>query len=243
VQRAGWGAALDIGDDVGAAAREAARLVDRADEPADYGRWMHRWLWPALAAVAVTAGMVVGGVDLWRAVAVAIGVAVALWSVIASIAAPRIRWHDDVPGRRYHATSSWEVPGLDGARESDTTFRHYLRPRLWATAAELLQVRGIDPAGAQARQLVGPRLYDALTDANADPRMLPPVSALSHAIARLAVDATLPGRPPVDTPALAGLAGAPRGRRPRSAGRHSRPPRDATTDTGSARQPTTRGLQ
>jgi hypothetical protein len=213
----GWGAAIDTVDtgDTGVYgagdAGRAARLVDRADEPADYGRWVRRWTWPALLAAAIVAGMVIAGVDVWRACAVAAGVAVALWAVIASMATPRIAWHDDVPGRRYYATSHWEVPALDGARESDATFGYYLRPRLWSLAADLLTSRGIDPDGAEARRLVGPRIHDVLTGANTDPRTVTSsVPAISHTIARLAVDPTLPGRTPVDTPALAGLAGAPR---------------------------------
>jgi hypothetical protein len=211
--RAGWGTALDAGAEPDPRAAAAAALVDRADEPADPGRWGHRWTWPALLAAAVAFGMAAGGVDLWRAVAAAAGAAVMLWAVIASVAAPRIVWHDDVPGRRHHSTSSWEVPGLDAARESDATFGYYLRPRLWGIATELLRARGIDPAGPEARELVGPRLYDVFTGANADPRVVTgSVPALSQAIARLAVDRSLPGTVPVSTAALAGLAGARTGR-------------------------------
>lgn len=219
-QRTGWGAAIDVGGAAGGGAiggrGDPAPLVDRADEPADYGRWARRWTWPVLLAAAVALGMSVGGVDLWRAVTMAAGVSVAMWAVIASMTAPRISWHDDVPGQRFPATSSWEVPGLTAARESDVAFGYYLRPRLWSLAEELLRARGIDPAGHEARELMGPRLYDVLTGANTDSRAVTSsVSAICRSIARLAVDPTFPGRPPVDTPALAGLAGAPRTRRQR----------------------------
>lgn len=203
-----WGTALDAGAELDARAADAAAVVDRADEPADRGRWLNRWTWPALLAAAVTFGMAAGGVELWRAIAAAIGVAVALWAVIASMAAPRISWHADVPGRRHRTASSWDVPAMEGARESDATFDRYLRPRLWATAEQLLRARGIDPAGPQARTLVGSRLYDILTGANTDPGAVTrSVSALARAIALLAVDRSLPGVAPVRASALSGLAG------------------------------------
>lgn len=224
-QRAGWGASL--GGNPGPATRDGARPADRADEPADHGRWMHRWLWPAVAAVAVAAAMTTSGVEPWRAIAVAAGVAMALWALIATVAVPRIAWPDDIPGQQYAVTSTWEVPGLTGARESGASFESHLRPRLWATAAQLLEARGIDPTGGEARDLIGRSHYDVLTGVNTDPRTVTgSVSALSLVIARLAVDRSLPGRPPVDAPGLAGLAGAPRGR---GACRHA-PTNDAATN-------------
>lgn len=213
--RAGWGAGIDTtgGADGQRSRSDVSGLVDRADEPADYGPWLKRWIWPAILAVSIAAGMVVGGIDMWRAVLVALGVAVALWAVIASMTAPRIRWHEDVPGERYRSTSSWEVPGLAGARESDTAFSAYLRPRLWALAEDLLRARGIDPTSDRARKLIGPRQYDLLTGADVEPRrMTSSVSVLCQTIAHLAVDPQAGGRPPVDTPSLRGLAGAPRAR-------------------------------
>lgn len=222
--RPGWDANIDTARDtaLGTAADSrggGSRLVDRADEPVDYSRWQRRWIWPAILAFAVTFGMVASGIDLWRAALVAVGVAVALWSIIATMTTPRVGWHDDVPGVRYRTSSAWEVPGLAAARESDTAFAQYLRPRLWELAEDLLRARGIVPTSAQARKLVGPRHYDLLTGADTDPRRTTSsVSVLCQTIARLAVDPGIGNdpqtarRPPVDTPALKGLAGAPRAR-------------------------------
>ncbi|MEO7125192.1 MAG: hypothetical protein ABI382_06525 [Nakamurella sp.] len=216
--RAGWGSAIDSASDrAGSAAAgsrsDSYRLVDLADQPAEYSRWMRRWTWPAVLAVAVMFGMMTGGIDVWRAVLMSLGIAVALWSVIATMSTGRVNWHDDVPGARYRASSTWEVPGLAGARESDTAFAQYLRPRLWAIAEDLLRARGIDPTSAQARKLVGSRHYDLLTGADTDHRRTTSsVSVLCQTIARLAVDPHAGSRPPIDTPALTGLAGGPRSR-------------------------------
>lgn len=206
--RKGLGAAIDVGAE---ARPDHSRLVDRSDEPADYGRWSRHWVWPALLLVGGTFGMVAGGIDLWRAALLSAGMAVALWSVIATMAVPDISWHDDVPGEHYHSSSTWEVPGLTSARESDEAFVRYLRPRLWSLAETLLVRRGIDPASARARELVGPKNYALLTGEDTDPRhMTAAVSALCHAVAQLAVTPLPDSRPPIESPSLAGLAGTAR---------------------------------
>lgn len=206
--RAGLGAAIDGGSE---ARPDHARLVDRSDEPADYGRWRRNWVWPALILAGGTFGMVAGGVDLWRAALISAGVAVALWSVVATMAVPEISWHDDVPGEHYHSSSTWEVPGLTSARESDEAFARYLRPRLWSLAETLLERRGIDPGSDRARELVGHRNYALLTGEDTDPRhVTTAVSALCHAVAQLAVTPLPDSRPPLESRALAGLAGKSR---------------------------------
>lgn len=206
--RKGLGAAIDAGAE---ARPDHSRLVDRSDDPADYGRWGRHWIWPALIVAGGTFGMVAGGVDVWRAALLSAGVAVALWSLIATMAVPDISWHDDVPGEHYHSSSTWEVAGLISARESDEAFTRYLRPRLWSLAETLLARRGIDPMSARARELIGPRNHALLTGEDTDPRhMTTAVSALCHAVAQLAVTPLPDSRPPIESPSLAGLAGTSR---------------------------------
>lgn len=184
-------------------AEPGVRLVDRADEPAEPVPWFRRWLWPAIIAIGTALGMIAAGIDIWRAALVAIGCAVAWWSVIASASVPRVSWHGDIPGRTFHAPSTWEVPGLTGARESVDSFTEYLRPRLWTIASDLLRRRGIDPGSDQARETVGRRQYALLVGEERDPRrMTSSVSALCQTVARLA--ASEPG----SSPALRRLAGA-----------------------------------
>lgn len=196
-------------------AESGSQLVDWADEPADPGRWLRRWAWPAIVAGAIAFGMIAGGVDAWRSILVAIGVGVALWSVLASVSSYRPVWHDDIPGQTFHPASAWEVSGLAGARESPDSFAGYLRPRLWSVTADLLRLRGIDPASDRAREIVGRREYALLTGEDGDPRrMTSSVSALCQTVARLAAPGGEAG-----TPALRRLVG--RERRP--AGRRIRP--------------------
>lgn len=174
------------------------------------GGWRHG-IWPAIVLLVGAVGMIGGGVPPWRAVAIACGAAVALWSVIASMHAAKIDWYDDVPGAGYRTPTAWEVPGLAGARESADAFQDYLRPRLWALAQDLLRRRGVDPASERARQMVGPRDYALLCGADRDPRRTTSsVSALCQTIARLAVDEIDGSAPPMPDPALRGLAGASR---------------------------------
>lgn len=214
--RKGLGAAIDAGAEP---RPDHSQFIDRSDEPADYTGWLRHWVWPALLAVFASVGMAAGGIELWRAVVLSLGAAVALWSVIATMAVTDVSWHDDVPGEHYRSSNTWEVPGLNSARESDEAFARYLRPRLWSLAETLLTRRGIDPVSARARELIGTRHYAVLTGSDTDPRhMTGAVSALCRAIAQLAVTPLPEGRPPVDSPALAGLAGAvaakPAGRAP-----------------------------
>lgn len=196
--------------DPGAGAAAAARLVDRADEAADTTGWPRRWIWPVIVGVAVVVGTMAAGVDWWRCVVLAAAITVALWSLIAATAAPVPAWHEDVPGRAYRLPSTWEVPGLAAARESDTAFEEYLRPRLWALTCDLLAARGIDPESDAARDLVGTNHYRLLNGQDTDPkRRTASVSALCHIVAWLAVDPGADGPVPVAEPNLQGLAGGP----------------------------------
>lgn len=208
--RKGMGAAIDGGGD---SKPDFAQLVDRSDEPADYGRWLRHWIWPALLATAGTFGMLAGGIDLWRAAALSGGVAVALWSIIVTMSVPELSWHEDVPGDIYRPSTTWEVAGLISSRESDDSFARYLRPRLWSLAETMLTRRGIEPDSDQAKGLIGAGNYAILTGGDTDPRRVTAsVSVLCHTIARLAVEPISGSRPPIDSPALAGLAGARRAR-------------------------------
>lgn len=183
-------------------------LVDRADDPADYTGWAKRWAWPLVAGAVVLFGMSAARIDLWRGLAVGFGATLLIWAAVATVMVKRVRWHDDVPGLTYHPSSSWEVSGMIGARESVNTFTEYLRPQLWSTAQALLVRRGIDPDSEQARQVVGAAPYSLLTGEQEPAGDLAAhVSSLAEVVARLAVDPGLPGRLPIDSPALAGLAG------------------------------------
>ncbi len=186
-------------------------------------RWWRHLAWPVIVLVLGTAGMVAAGVPAWRAAVIGVAGAGALWAVIVSLAVASPVWYYDVPLATTRTPTSWEVPGLIGARQSSEWFADYLRPRLWALAQELLRRRGIDPGSAAARRLVGRRDYALLTGADADPRRtVAAIPALCHTIARLGVESTPQSPAPVRNPVLAGLAGAPR-RAPRRAVRRPRP--------------------
>ncbi|OJV23977.1 MAG: hypothetical protein BGO26_04075 [Actinobacteria bacterium 69-20] len=182
--------------------------------------------WPIIVTVVGGVGMFTGGVPPWRAVVIAVGAGLALWTVIVSFAVRRIDWYDDVPGSTYRSATPWEVPGLAGARESAEAFELYLRPRLWSLAQDLLRRRGIEPDSARARELVGEREFALLSGIDRNPRRTTAsVSVLCQVIARLAV-APLPGSAPaMANPALKGLAGAAVSRVPLAAQHTTEGPR------------------
>ena len=206
-------------------ARRATRpadTVDSADEPAHYPRWWRHLGWPLVTVVVGTAAMLIGGVPAWRAVAIVLAAAVAVWALAASLVAPQPEWPYELPPDVRRASSVWQVSGLVGATESDAAFHQFLRPRLWALTVELLRRRGIDPDSQRAVELVGPREYALLTGADTDPRhVTASVPTLCHTVARLAVQPAPGSKPAITNPALAGLAGAPRGAGNR--GRKGRP--------------------
>lgn len=182
--------------------------MDRGDEPAGEPPWWRHIAWPIVVLVLAGSGMLVGGVPPWRAVAIALGVALALWSLILTFTVRRIDWYDDVPGASYRISTPWELSGLAAARESAEAFEFYLRPRLWDLAQKLLRRRGIDPASARAGELIGAREYAILTGVDRDPRRTTSsVSVLCHTISRLAVAPIDGSAPPIANPALTRLAG------------------------------------
>jgi hypothetical protein len=195
----------------GARADSARATVDAADEPVELDRWYRFLVWPAIGAVVTAAGLIAAGVPAWRGVVIGLSVGAALWAVIVSLTIEQPEWPYDVPTDVHRAPTSWEVPGLVGAQESEVSFQHYFRPRLWELAQELLRRRGIDPLSERAAALVGPREYAMLTGADTDPgRTTASVSVLCQTIARLAVEPAPGSEPAIRNPALAGLAGRPR---------------------------------
>ncbi len=190
--------------------------VDPLDLSPGHPPWWWHVFWPVVATIATAGGMLLGGVPAWRAAAIALAVGAALWAMILTMTVEAPSWpYDSGPydaAREEHRSPTvWEVPGLAGARESDMSFQHYLRPRLWALAEELLRRRGIDPASQAAVDLVGRAQYALLSGADTDSgRAMASVSVLCQTIARLAVGPAPGSAPPIRNPALGGLAGRPR---------------------------------
>lgn len=185
-----------------------------ADEPVERDRWYRYLAWPTIGAIVTAGGLIVAGVPIWRALLIGLSAGAALWAVVVSLTIEQPEWPYDVPTDPHRTPTSWEVPGLVGAQESEVSFQHYLRPRLWDLAQELLRRRGIDPLSERAVALVGLREYAMLTGTDTDPRRTTAsVSVLCQAIARLAVDPAPGSEPAIRNPALAGLSGRSR-RRP-----------------------------
>jgi len=211
-----------VAQSLGGAARPAPRRslaarmddVDHGDTDPDTNTavapWWRSLTWPVIAGAVATAGMLASGVPVWRAVVIAVACGAALWSIVVSLSVARPEWPYDLPVDVHRAPTTWQVPGLVGAMESDVSFQQYLRPRLWSLAQQLLRRRGIDPDSERAAALIGPREYALLTGADTDSRRaMASVPVLCQVIARLAVAPDADSEPAIRNPALAGLAGRP----------------------------------
>lgn len=176
------------------------------------GRWYRQIGWPAAVGTIVFLGLFFTGVPLWRSVLIAITVGVTMYIVLRSLAGARPEWPQRALGVADRPPGTWEVAGLDAARDQPEAFARALRPRLWELAQDLLRRRGIAPYSAQAAAIIGGAEYGLLTGEDPAPARGPAsVSRLCSAIARLALDPGAGGPVPIRDPALAALAGTHRG--------------------------------
>ncbi len=176
------------------------------------GPWYRQIGWPAAAGTIVFLGLFFTGVPPWRSILIAITVGATLYIGLRALAGARPEWPQRSLGASDRPPGTWEVAGLEAARDQPEAFARALRPRLWELAQDLLRRRGIAPYSSQAVAIIGVAEYGLLTGDDPAPARGPSsVSRLCSAIARLAVDPEAGGPVPIRDPSLAALAGTHRG--------------------------------
>jgi hypothetical protein len=153
-------------------------------------RWTDSLGLPVFLAVAMLALFLVGNVPLWRSVVISLASGAGLYFVIRSGSAPRAEWQPaPVNSARFARRNlDWLLAGLETGLADPDRFLFSIRPRFRALAEGLLHRQRLDLNSDAARQLLGARNHQLLTDPDCARPTRSELVRLAAAITRLRSD-------------------------------------------------------
>jgi hypothetical protein len=159
-------------------------------------RWNDSLGLPAFLAVAMLALFFVANVPLWRSLVISLASGAGLYFVIRSGSAPRAQWQPaPVNSARFARRNlDWLLAGLETGLADPDRFLFSVRPRFRALAEGLLRRRRLELNSPGARQLLGARNHQLLTDPDCARPTRSELVRLAAAVARLQTDE--PALPP-----------------------------------------------